>query len=161
MKILILTLSVILISAANAQSVLTLGAGTSKGVLTGADLCVNIINGPGIFYGGGTVCGGLVAIEPSALNELPVNFRLYQNYPNPFNPVTKIKFDIPAGFENSYVKLTVFNLLGEVVSSLMDQQMQPGSYEVDFDGSSLSSGTYLLKISAGNYTDTKKMVIIK
>ena len=71
------------ITVTNAQSVLTLGSGTSMGVLTGADLCVNIINGSGILYGGGTICGGLVGVDPIASNELPGDYSINQKLSQP------------------------------------------------------------------------------
>ncbi|MCX7879029.1 MAG: hypothetical protein N2510_10395, partial [Ignavibacteria bacterium] len=77
------------------QSVFTLQAGTSLGVITGADLCANIFNIQGILYGNGTICGGLVGIEPEpGENLIPTVYDLKQNYPNPFNPVTTVKYQI-------------------------------------------------------------------
>ena len=94
--------------------------------------------------------------------EIPDVFKLYNNYPNPFNPVTKIKFDIPAVSGNSVpVKIAVYNLLGEEVTVLTDKQIQPGSYEVNFDASMHSTGVYFYRIQAGEFTDVKKMILIK
>lgn len=94
--------------------------------------------------------------------EIPDVFKLYNNYPNPFNPVTKIKFDIPAVSGNSIpVKIAVYNLLGEEVSVLADKQMNPGSYEVNFDASMYSTGVYFYRIETGKFTDVKKMILIK
>ena len=94
--------------------------------------------------------------------EIPEVFKLYNNYPNPFNPVTKIKFDIPAVSGNSVpVKIAVYNLLGEEVTLLADKQMQPGRYEVNFDASMYSTGVYFYRIKAGEFTDVKKMILVK
>lgn len=89
---------------------------------------------------------------------LPVSYELYQNYPNPFNPSTKIKFAIP---KESSVNLSIYNVLGELVSILVNEQKKPGYYVYDFDASRLASGIYLYRITAGNYTETKKMLVIK
>jgi carboxypeptidase T len=85
-------------------------------------------------------------------------FSLGQNYPNPFNPATAIKYSIP---EDGFVKLSVYNLLGEEVTTLVNNLQQAGRYEVEFDASNLSSGIYIYKISAGNYSESKKMVLLR
>jgi len=100
-------------------------------------------------------------------NETPVEFRLYQNYPNPFNPSTKIKFQIPAfnlpltGGDKEGVFLEIYDILGKQVSVLVNEQLQPGTYEVDFDGSNYPSGVYFYKLTAGNFSAVNKMLIIK
>jgi Secretion system C-terminal sorting domain/Beta-propeller repeat/Fibronectin type III domain len=91
--------------------------------------------------------------------EIPAEFKLHQNYPNPFNPVTKIKFDLPQSVQN--VRLAVYDMLGRQVIILVNGQMQAGSYEVDFDGSNLANGTYFYKLTAGSFTEIKKMILIK
>lgn len=93
----------------------------------------------------------------------PENFKLYDNYPNPFNPVTKIKFDIPSNVKGqmSNVRLIVYDVLGKEVESLVNQELNGGSYEVEFNGSNLSSGIYFCKIEAGSFVDTKRMVLMK
>lgn len=104
-----------------------------------------------------TTNGGAIGIQPIA-GEVPVNYSLQQNYPNPFNPVTNIKFSIPkAGF----VKLVIFDVTGREISTLVSQSMKAGNYVVDFDASSLTSGVYFYRIEAGEYRQTKKMVLIK
>lgn len=89
---------------------------------------------------------------------LPGRFALSQNYPNPFNPRTKIKFAIP---EESFVKLSIFNTVGELITILVSQQMKPGFYEYEYDGSKIPSGVYLYKINVGEYVDAKKMILLK
>ena len=90
--------------------------------------------------------------------EVPELYSLSQNYPNPFNPVTNIKFSIPA---SGNVKLTVFDITGRVAAVLLDKNMNAGNYTADFDASQLSSGIYFYTLSAGGFTDTKKMVLVK
>jgi len=100
---------------------------------------------------------GLLAIKPVS-NEIPNEFRLYNNYPNPFNPVTKIRFDIP---EAGTVTVKVFDIAGREAAVLVNSELKAGRYELPFDASSLSSGVYFYKISAGGFTDTKKMMLVK
>lgn len=89
---------------------------------------------------------------------IPDRFNLYQNYPNPFNPSTTIKFDIP---ENSFVKLSVYNSLGKEVAVLVNDMLIQGTYDYKFDASGLTSGLYFMKISSGNFQDTKKLMLLK
>ena len=88
----------------------------------------------------------------------PYSFALDQNYPNPFNPSTKIQFQIP---EAQFVTLKVYNLLGQEVSTLVNEQLQGGSYRAEFDGSNLPSGTYFYRLQAGGFSEVKKMAIAK
>lgn len=101
----------------------------------------------------------LVGIQPVS-GLVPGEFNLYQNYPNPFNPATKIRFDIPSG-NYSNVTLTIYNALGEKVSVLIDEQLNSGSYEVSWNGASFSSGVYFYRVTAGEFTMVKKMMLIK
>lgn len=86
------------------------------------------------------------------------DFSLAQNYPNPFNPVTKINFSIP---NNEYVSLRVYDMLGREVSVLVNGQLTAGEYQADFNAMGLSSGMYYYSLRAGEYVDTKKMVLVK
>ncbi len=106
--------------------------------------------------------GGFTGFEPIN-NELPKAFSLSQNYPNPFNPNTKIKFDISSNVksETSNVKLVVFDILGQEVTTLVNEQLQSGTYEVEWDAANFPSGVYYYKLSASDYTETKKMVFLK
>jgi hypothetical protein len=88
----------------------------------------------------------------------PTEFSLSQNYPNPFNPTTSIEY-IVAGSE--YVTLKVYDLLGREVATLLDEYKPAGSYEVEFDASHLSSGTYFYRLTAGAFVDTKKFILLK
>ncbi|MBK8981849.1 MAG: T9SS type A sorting domain-containing protein [Ignavibacteria bacterium] len=89
---------------------------------------------------------------------LPEKFNLYNNYPNPFNPSTNIKFDI---IKNDRVLLSVYNMLGEKVATLVDQNLTPGSYNVDFNASSLSSGMYFYRLETQEFSETKRMALVK
>jgi hypothetical protein len=93
------------------------------------------------------------------LNEaVPDNYYLYQNYPNPFNPKSNISFQIS---KLSYVKLTVFDIRGREIETLVNTRLIPGTYGVEWDGSNYSSGVYFYNITADEFSDTKKMVLIK
>lgn len=89
---------------------------------------------------------------------IPMNFTLEQNYPNPFNPATRIKFAIP---RQENVDLMVYDILGRKVAELVNETLNAGNYNVNFDGSTLSSGMYVYKITAGSYAESKKMLMIK
>ena len=158
MKIKIIFFAVLITCSLSAQSVLTLDAGTTMGVFPGADLCANTINGSGVIYGGGTVCGGIVAVEPVLTNEIPESFGISQNYPNPFNPVTTIKYQLPV---LSLVNITVYDILGRVSAVLIDLRQAAGYYSVTFDAGDLSSGIYICKIEAGSFVKSMKMSVIK
>ncbi len=95
---------------------------------------------------------------PRSGNSLVTEYALYQNYPNPFNPETSIRFDL---IENSLVNLTVYNVAGQEVASLLNGNLNAGSHTVNFDGANLTSGVYLYRLTAGEFTSTKKMVLMK
>ncbi len=86
------------------------------------------------------------------------NYRLEQNYPNPFNPTTTISYQIPTA---GHVVLKVFNVLGKEVATLIDQNKPAGNYQITFDASKLSSGVYFYQITAGNFTATRKLLLLK
>ena len=97
--------------------------------------------------------------------EVPERFSLGQNYPNPFNPVTNVRIQMPKG---GFVKLTVFDITGKEIAILVNEELNAGTYNVDFDGSNLASGTYFYKLVVGEntnngavFTDVKKMILIK
>jgi hypothetical protein len=87
-----------------------------------------------------------------------MEFALSQNYPNPFNPVSKIKYSLR---HSSIVKLKVFDILGNEISTLVNTEQPAGNYEVEFNGSDLASGIYFYRLSAGEYTSVKKMLLLK
>jgi hypothetical protein len=91
-------------------------------------------------------------------SEVPKNFELKQNYPNPFNPVTKIQFAL---VKSGFVKLSVYNMLGQEVVVLVNEDLKAGKYEVTFNALRLTSGVYFYRISADGYSQTRKMVLLK
>ncbi len=94
----------------------------------------------------------------NSLDQVPKSYQLYQNYPNPFNPTTIIRFDLP---KEDRVTLDVYNILGQRVASLINQDMKAGVHEYNFNASYLSSGVYFYRISAGNFSSTKKLMLLK
>ncbi len=107
--------------------------------------------------------GEPIGIKPIS-SEIPNEFSLSQNYPNPFNPVTKIKFEIPAVKTTRrvvFTKMVVYDLLGKEIQTLVNENLSPGTYEANFDGSNLSSGVYYYKLESGDFTQTRKMVLMK
>ena len=105
-------------------------------------------------------------VEVGILGKTPLNFSLSQNYPNPFNPVTKINYIVPQAISEQLstqqnVILKVFDVLGREAATLVNETKQAGTYEVIFDASNFSSGIYYYQITSGNFTDTKKMVVLK
>ncbi len=91
-------------------------------------------------------------------SELPIEFGLKQNYPNPFNPSTIIGFSVPTG---SFISLKVYDLLGKEVSTLVSKFLTPGMYEVNFDAGNLASGVYFYQLNAGEFVQTKKLLLQK
>ncbi len=104
----------------------------------------------------------------SEKNKIPTTYELSQNYPNPFNPSTKINYDIPASTLNPFskgegtlVQMKVYDVLGNEVATLVNEQKPAGVYEVEFNASQLSSGIYFYKLQAGSFVETKKMILMK
>ena len=91
-------------------------------------------------------------------NSVPTNYTLSQNYPNPFNPSTQIEYSVP---KSGFVTIKVYNLLGQEVATLVNQEQRAGSYKVDFDATKLASGVYMYQLHAGNFNLTKKMILMK
>ena len=117
-----------------------------------------------------TTDGGATYIDP-AETTVPGTFTLYQNYPNPFNPSTKIKFSVPStegwmsrgqGTDGvGLVTLKVYDILGKEVATLVNETLKPGTYEVTFDAAELPSGVYFYNLSAGDFTGSKRMILVK
>jgi hypothetical protein len=122
--------------------------------------CVGTMQGPSTIVEGGfladTLFRSATAIAERA--EVPKEYSLQQSYPNPFNPSTTIGFELP---HTSRVSLKVYNLLGQEVTTLVDDEMQAGTYEAQFNASSLSSGMYVYRLRAGDYVATKRMILMK
>lgn len=112
----------------------------------------------------------MVSTEPATsvtdLNEMPEIFLLEQNYPNPFNPSTKIKYSISNvqtkhASSLQHVTLKVYDILGNEVAALVNKQQQPGNYEVEFDGTNISSGVYFYQLKADKFISTRKMILLR
>jgi hypothetical protein len=104
-----------------------------------------------------------IGIKPIS-SSVPRSFVLFQNYPNPFNPSTKIKFEIPlnkGGQRGLSARLVIFDILGREITTLINEQLKPGTYEATWDVSDCPSGVYFYKLTAGDFSETKKMVLIK
>ena len=110
---------------------------------------------PSVFYTGQYTWTATGVGEQSAV---PKTYSLAQNYPNPFNPATKIEYTLA---QSGHVRLKIFDLLGKEVGTLVNENKQPGSYQVSFDASRLPSGVYMYQLSAGSFTETKKMLLVK
>jgi hypothetical protein len=89
---------------------------------------------------------------------VPNQFALYQNYPNPFNPITKIRYILP---KESQVVIKIYDVLGSEVTTLLNEKKEPGVYEVELNAQSLASGAYIYRIVAGQFVETKKLVLMK
>jgi len=86
------------------------------------------------------------------------DFKLYQNYPNPFNPTTRIKFSVP---ERNNVTIKIFNMIGQEIQEIVNQEYEAGNYNVEFNASNLASGVYFYRIQSGNFVESKKMIYLK
>ncbi len=101
---------------------------------------------------------GIVSGISHGSNVVPDKFKLYQNYPNPFNPSTTIRYSIP---NTQFTLLKVYNVLGKEIATLVNEKKPAGSYEVTFDNEGVSSGIYFYTLSAGNFSETKRMIFLK
>jgi hypothetical protein len=103
----------------------------------------------------------LIGIKPIR-NEISKSFRLFQNYPNPFNPVTNIRFELP---KTGFVTINIYDITGKLVESLVNEELNAGTYNVDWNAANYSSGVYFYQLSAVSgtteFTQTKKMILIK
>ena len=94
--------------------------------------------------------------------EIPSAYSLEQNYPNPFNSMTNVKFQLKSGMLNGgNAKIIVFDILGKEIKELVNEELSPGTYQVNFDGSNLTSGIYFYRMTAGDFIETRKMILIK
>lgn len=151
----------------NGTSWSPLGSGMNDGVWRLAVIGNDLYAG-GIFTTAGSVSANYIAKyscgiptsvgEDKTENTLPKSFKLEQNYPNPFNPMSTIRYDIP---KTSFVKISVYDILGREIKVLVDEEKNPGSYEVIFDAKELASGIYFYAIRSGEFTQIKKMILMK
>ena len=100
----------------------------------------------------------LISLSSEEEFALPQSFNLSQSYPNPFNASTTIEFSLP---QTGFVRLKVYNILGEVVATLVNEEKEAGSYHVQFDGTGLASGVYFYRMRAGEFVETKRLVLLK
>jgi hypothetical protein len=129
---------------------------------------VNSLTGYGVGYSGliiKTTTGGVTFIKQIS-QIAPDNYLLYQNYPNPFNPITKIKFDIAQHTpyplsRGENVTIKIYDITGREIATLVNEKLNPGTYEVTFDGSNLPSGVYFYKLQAGDFVQTRKLILLK
>ena len=105
-----------------------------------------------------TIAASTTITGVARVNTMPTEYNLSQNYPNPFNPTTSIQFSIP---KESFVKLSVFNVIGQRIQVLVSQNMSAGNYKVNFDASKLNSGMYIYRIETADYTSVRKMLLVK
>ena len=170
------------------DSSFVLFAGLNRKVRTtqGIGYAKKLMSGIGLYYHGGCelqqgfdqqlngcIINGVQYGQMLGINqissEVPIEFSLLQNYPNPFNPATTIRFAIPPNVksEMSNVKIIIYDALGREVQTLVDENLSPGTYEVEFDGSNFPSGVYYYKFEVSDpstplrVTETKKMVLLK
>jgi len=106
----------------------------------------------------GDLYGDTTVVSINDFEKIPLQFVLEQNYPNPFNSNTKIKYKLP---EMAFVTLKVYDVLGNEITTLVNEEKPVGRYEVKFNGDGLTSGIYFYQLLAGNFVETKKMVLIK
>ena len=104
-----------------------------------------------------------IGIEPIS-TEIPQKFELFQNYPNPFNPMTKLRFNIPLSrgvSEGRGVLLKIYDVLGKEIAVLVNQDLKPGIYEIDWNAENIPSGVYFYSLITNEFTKTRKMVVLK
>jgi hypothetical protein len=151
----------------------TLGTGSSNGVSIGGvsgGVYALAVSGNEVYVGGRFISAGGVSANgvarwnsgTSRVEQLsptaPKTFLLEQNYPNPFNPSTTIRYQLPVASE---VKLEVYDVLGKKIATLVNERQSAGSYQVVWNASGLSSGTYFYRLQAGTFVETKKMIMVK
>lgn len=102
--------------------------------------------------------GGVVGLQSEQTEAIPSGFALAQNFPNPFNPTTTIQYSLPRA---GTIRLTIHNVLGEEVETLVDEYMPAGKYSVQFDASRLASGVYFYRLNADDFVETRKMILMK
>jgi hypothetical protein len=99
--------------------------------------------------------------ENEAIAKLAKLYSLMQNYPNPFNSTTRIKYSIPKSITGQHVKLSIYNILGKLITVLVNKEQNGGDYEVSFDATTLSSGEYFYKLQVTDFIKLRKMIYLK
>jgi hypothetical protein len=99
----------------------------------------------------------IIGINPIC-GEVPSKFSLSQNYPNPFNPTTTIKFDIP---KSSEVKISIYDITGKELEVLVNEKLQAGTYQTTWNASNFSSGVYFYRLQTEDFSETKKLILLK
>jgi len=141
----------------NGNYLVTNGAGVHELDSASGSLIRTVVGGTNFQYVSEYFPGGLVGLS-NISNAVPEKFSLSQNYPNPFNPETKINYQIT---ESGNVNLSVYDVLGNEVVTLVNEKQNPGTYSVNFDGSNFSSGVYFYKLITGDFSETKSMILMK
>jgi len=123
----------------------------------------NISGIAGVLYNSNFDTSSVVSVEEIYSGNIPEEYFLSQNYPNPFNPSTKIKYSIPpVGTQRAVsVQIIVYDILGNEVATLVNEEKQPGSYEVYFNAAEFGSGVYIYSLRAGSFAQTRKMILMK
>ena len=114
--------------------------------------------------GGQDMSGVVIVQDPVGVDDEKLaadKFELMQNYPNPFNPSTNIGFRISSASGGGFVSLKVYNILGDEIATLINEEKEAENYEIEFNAEKFSSGVYFYKLNAGNYVGTKKMILAK
>jgi hypothetical protein len=106
----------------------------------------------------GAFVSSTVSINVDNKSAIPNDFRLEQNYPNPFNPTTRIRYELP---KSTYVEINIFDILGREIASLVKKELPAGIHSVQFNANNLPSGTYIYRIQAGEYSQSRKMILLK
>ncbi len=109
----------------------------------------------GQLYGDTTT---ITDVKSETNSEITTKYELMQNYPNPFNPTTTINYSIP---KRGFVQLKVYDILGNVVATLVNKEEPRGNYSIDYDASKLTSGVYFYRLQSGNFSKTKKLILLK
>jgi hypothetical protein len=126
---------------------------------------IDFVEGVGIIVGNGGAgyrfTTTLVGVKEIPVRTMPTEVSLAQNYPNPFNPSTKIKFSIPVGTGHAPSVLKVFDVLGREVATLVNGNLNAGSYEATFDAHGMASGVYFYRLSAANFVTTRRMLLTR
>ena len=105
-----------------------------------------------------TTNGGATFVEEEEMDEMPTEFLLFRNYPNPFNPSTSIQYAVSS---RQFVTLKVYDILGNEIETLVNEEKSTGTYEITWYAENLPSGVYFYKMTGGNYSETKKMLLLK